>query len=244
MCVLLIPKFFLFSSKNLLDKNVGELSDLALDGHVDETRTVLTVLDDETSQQRFINFRLQLDVLRSSHLLQLLRNHELLLVFELHSGGHRGDLRVRSVAEQEFELGDDGLDLVLAALVHQQVQEVGGKVVEASLLADLLQNFLLLLRDNRRVGQETLHGGVRLHVRVERFHVGVHLLERARALARVDQRGGVACGHRVTLRRANQHRSSSVSSSSHTAPFARSNDSPPRARRSRRFKPPPPPRVG
>ena len=51
-------KIFLLNLKILLDKHVGELSDLPFDGHVDETRTVLTVLHDETTQQRLINFRL------------------------------------------------------------------------------------------------------------------------------------------------------------------------------------------
>lgn len=57
--IFLFPaKIFLLNLKILLDKHVGELSDLPFDGHVDETRTVLTVLHDETTQQRLINFRL------------------------------------------------------------------------------------------------------------------------------------------------------------------------------------------
>ena len=186
----------------LVHEHTGELIHLSPDGHVDEAGAILAVLHDEAAEERLVDFRLELDVLGARHLLQLLRNHELLLVFELDRGSHRRDLRVRRLAEQSFKLGDDGLDLVFTSLVHQQVQEVARERVEASLLAELRQNILLLFRDDGRVGQEARNAGVRLDVRVERLHIGVHLFERAGGLARVDERRGVTAGHRVGLQRA------------------------------------------
>jgi len=183
----------------LVHEHTGELIHLSSDGHVDEAGAILAVLHDEAAEERLVDFRLELDVLGARHLLQLLRNHELLLVFELDRGSHRRDLRVRRLAEQSFKLGDDGLDLVFTSLVHQQVQEVARERVEASLLAELRQNILLLFRDDGRVGQEARNAGVRLDVRVERLHIGVHLFERAGGLARVDERRGVTAGHRVGL---------------------------------------------
>ena len=186
-------------STKLLSEDGRQLVDLALDGHVNVTRAILTILDDETAEEGFVNFRLELDVLGTRHLLQLLRDHELLLVFELDGRGHGGDLRVRGIAEEGFELIDDTFELALTLLVNQQVQEVRRERVETSLLADLTQDILLLFHLNGRVGQEAGDGRVRLDVRIEGFHVRVHLLERTGGLARVDERRGVPGGDRVGL---------------------------------------------
>ena len=55
-------------------------------------RAYSTVRFREAAEQRGVNLGLELDVLRAGHLLDLLGDHELLLVLELDSGGHGGNL--------------------------------------------------------------------------------------------------------------------------------------------------------
>ena len=74
------------------DDVVLELLNLARDGHVNVTGTVLAVGDDEAAEEGGVDLGLELDVLGAGHLLDLLGDHELLLVLELDSGGHGGNL--------------------------------------------------------------------------------------------------------------------------------------------------------
>ena len=74
------------------DDVVLELLNLARDGHVNVTGTVLAVGDDEAAEEGGVDLGLELDVLGAGHLLDLLGDHELLLVLELDSGRHGGNL--------------------------------------------------------------------------------------------------------------------------------------------------------
>ena len=85
------------------DDLVLEGGDLASDGHVNEAGTILAVGDNEATEEGGVNLGLELDVLRASHLLDLLGDHELLLVLELHGGGHGGDLLKSEAWQREGE---------------------------------------------------------------------------------------------------------------------------------------------
>ena len=75
------------------DDLVLEGGDLAGDGHVNEAGAVLAVGDNEAAEEGGVDLGLELDVLGAGHLLDLLGDHELLLVLELHGGSHGGDLQ-------------------------------------------------------------------------------------------------------------------------------------------------------
>lgn len=91
------------------DDVVLELLNLARDGHVNVTGTVLAVGDDEAAEEGGVDLGLELDVLGAGHLLDLLGDHELLLVLELDSGGHGGNLMGkgwdRDTVSESFEGG-------------------------------------------------------------------------------------------------------------------------------------------
>lgn len=74
------------------DDFVLQGGDLSCDGHVDEPGAVLAVGDDEAAEEGGVNLGLELDVLGTRHLLDLLGDHELLLVLEFHGRSHGGDL--------------------------------------------------------------------------------------------------------------------------------------------------------
>lgn len=174
------------------DDVVLELLNLARDGHVNVTGTVLAVGDDEAAEEGGVDLGLELDVLGAGHLLDLLGDHELLLVLELDSGGHGGNLGVSLGAVERLELLGDGVELTDAGLVNEKVEEVGGEGVERSLLAELGEDVLLVLALHGGVGEEGAHGGVGSHVRGEGLDVAVDGVESLGVSARLDEGGGVA----------------------------------------------------